>query len=77
LDRRIGVVGLEALANAAGGYLFTINGAGSGVFERLQAELSGYYLVGIQPDPRDRDGKGTLFASTCRGMARSCARAAS
>jgi len=56
-DRRIGVVGLEALANAAGGYMFTINGAGTTVFDRLQAELSGYYLVGIQPDPRDRDGK--------------------
>ncbi|HEY3043518.1 MAG TPA: hypothetical protein VGJ39_05820, partial [Vicinamibacterales bacterium] len=56
-DRRIGVVGLEALANAAGGSLLTINGAGTPVFERLQAELSGYYLVGIQPDPRDRDGK--------------------
>ena len=37
--------------------MFTINGAGISVFERLQAELSGYYLVGIQPDPRDRDGK--------------------
>jgi VWFA-related protein len=56
-DRRIGVVGLEALANAAGGYMFTINGAGAAVFERLQAELSGYYQVGIQPDARDRDGK--------------------
>lgn len=56
-DRRIGVVGLEALANAAGGYLFTINGAGAPVFDRLQAELSGYYLVGIQPSARDRDGK--------------------
>ena len=56
-DRRIGVVGLEALANAAGGYLFTINGAGTAVFDRLQAELSGYYLVGIQPDARDRNGK--------------------
>jgi tetratricopeptide (TPR) repeat protein len=55
--RRIGVVGLEALANAAGGSLFTINGAGTGVFDRLQAELSGYYLVGVQPDPRDRDGR--------------------
>jgi VWFA-related protein len=56
-DRRIGVVGLEALANAAGGSLFTINGAGTNVFDRLQAEISGYYLVGIQPDARDRDGK--------------------
>ena len=56
-DRRIGVIGLEALANAAGGYMFTINGAGTAVFDRLQAELSGYYLVGIQPDARDRNGK--------------------
>ena len=49
-DRRIGVVGLEALANAAGGSLLTINGAGNPAFDRLQTELSGYYLVGIQPD---------------------------
>jgi VWFA-related protein len=56
-DRRIGVVGLEALAAVAGGSLLTINGAGTPAFDRLQAELSGYYLVGIQPDPRDRDGK--------------------
>ena len=55
-DRRIGVVGMEALAAVAGGTLFTINGAGAPVFDRLQAELSGYYLVGVQPDRRDRDG---------------------
>jgi VWFA-related protein len=56
-DRRIGVVGLEALAKVARGGLFTINGAGAGVFERIQSEISGYYLVGIEPDARDRDGK--------------------
>ena len=58
LDRRqTGVMGLEALANAAGGSLFTMIGAGTQIFDRLQAELSGYYLIGIQPGPRDRNGK--------------------
>ena len=56
-DRRVRVAGLEALATAAGGHLFTISGAGTTVFDRLKAELSGYYLLGIQPDPRDRDGR--------------------
>jgi VWFA-related protein len=56
-DRRIGVVGMEALAKAARGSMFTINGAGTGVFERIQAEISGHYLVGVEPDRRDRDGK--------------------
>ena len=36
---------------SARGYMFTVNGAGTGAFDRLQAELSGHYLLGIQPDP--------------------------
>ena len=27
------------------------------MFDRLQQEISGYYLLGIEPDARDRDGK--------------------
>ena len=56
-DRRIGVLGLQALAKVARGYMFTVNGAGTGVFDRIQAELSGHYLLGIQPNRRDYDGK--------------------
>ena len=27
------------------------------LFERIESELSGYYLLGVESDPRDRDGK--------------------
>jgi hypothetical protein len=56
-DRRIRVLGLEALAKVARGYMFTVNGAGEGVFDRIHAELSGYYLLAIEPDRRDYDGR--------------------
>jgi hypothetical protein len=56
-DRRIGVVGIEALAKIARGALLTINGAGASAFDRIQQEISGYYLIGVEPDARDRDGK--------------------
>ncbi|HVH26576.1 MAG TPA: VWA domain-containing protein [Vicinamibacterales bacterium] len=56
-DRRIGVLGLEAMAKVARGDMFTINGAGTGVFDRIHAEISGHYLIGIEPDRRDYDGK--------------------
>ena len=56
-DRRIRVLGLEALTKVARGYMFTVNGAGAGVFDRIYAELSGHYLLSIEPDRRDSDGK--------------------
>ncbi len=48
---------LETLTAAAGGALFNLTGTGSAVFERISAELSGSYLLGVEPDARDRDGK--------------------
>ena len=30
--------------------MFTINGAGTGVFDRIHGEISGYYLLGVEPD---------------------------
>ena len=49
--------GLESLTLAARGALFNLTGTGAGVFDRISSELSGYYLLGIEPDTRDRDGK--------------------
>jgi VWFA-related protein len=49
--------GLEALAAAARGTLFTVTGTGSQLFSHIEAELSGYYLLGVESDPIDRDGK--------------------
>jgi VWFA-related protein len=49
--------GLETLTFAARGALFNLTGTGAAVFERISSELAGYYLLGIEPDARDRDGK--------------------
>jgi VWFA-related protein len=49
--------GLESLTLAARGALFNVTGTGAGVFDRISSELSGYYLLGVEPDARDRDGK--------------------
>jgi hypothetical protein len=57
-DRRLRVESLEALSAAARGAMFTITGSGVGVFERIEAELSGYYLLAVQSGPDDRDGRG-------------------
>ena len=56
-DRQARSEGLEALASAARGALFTVIGTGQTLFEHIEAELSGYYLLGVESDPRDRDAK--------------------
>jgi VWFA-related protein len=56
-DRAVQSEGLEMLAGAARGTMFTVTGTGASLFERIEAELSGYYLLGVESDPRDRDGK--------------------
>jgi VWFA-related protein len=56
-DRRTQLEGLEMLVGAARGAVFDVIGKPEGMFERLEAELSGYYLVGVESDPKDRDGK--------------------
>jgi VWFA-related protein len=49
--------GLESLTNAAGGTLLNLAGTGAAAFDRINTELSGYYLLGVEADARDRDGK--------------------
>lgn len=56
-DRRERRNGLEALTSAARGAMFDVAGTGASVFERVTNELSGYYLLGVEPDSRDQDGK--------------------
>ncbi len=56
-DRQARSEGLETLAGAARGALFTVTGTGQAIFDRIESEISGYYLVGVDSDPRDRDGK--------------------
>jgi tetratricopeptide (TPR) repeat protein len=56
-DREARSAGLETLVGAARGTIFNVSGSGAGFFERLNTELSGYYLLGVESDPGDRDGK--------------------
>lgn len=49
--------GLELLTSASRGALFNIIGTGAPVFQRIESELSGYYLLGVESSPADRDGK--------------------
>ena len=65
-DRQAQTEGLEMLAGASRGALFTVTGSGEALFDRISSELSGYYLLGVESDPRDRDGKPHRSASTCR-----------
>ena len=56
-DRQARSEGLGLLAGAARGTLFTIATSPEPIFERIASELSGYYLLGVESDPRDRDGR--------------------
>ena len=56
-DRYARAEGLELLTSASRGALFNIIGTGASVFDRIESELSGYYLLGVESSPVDRDGK--------------------
>lgn len=50
--------GLESLAGQTRGALHKLEaGSGAGVFTRISAELSGYYLLGFEPTDDDRSGR--------------------
>jgi VWFA-related protein len=56
-DRQAQSEGLELLAASSRGALFTVTGSAEGLFDRISSELSGYYLLGVESDGRDKDGK--------------------
>lgn len=56
-ERSFLVGGFETLVSAAGGTLFSTAGSGDNAFSRVALELSGYYLLGFEPQASDRDGK--------------------
>jgi VWFA-related protein len=70
-DRELRSQGLEQLASASRGILLNSAGADGRPLARIEAEISGYYLVGIESDPKDRDGKIHPIAVTVtrRGLA--------
>lgn len=48
--------GLEQLAAGMRGGLFTATASGAAIFDRISAELSGYYLLGFEPTQEDLSG---------------------
>lgn len=56
-DRDLQVQGLDLLAGMTRGATFRVYGSSDAVFERITLELSGYYLLGVETTPPDRDGK--------------------
>jgi VWFA-related protein len=56
-DRFLRREGLELLAGSSRGALFDVVGTGAAIFDRIEAELSGYYLLGVESNAVDRDGK--------------------
>ena len=56
-DRQARSEGMELLAGAARGTLFTVTGTGQPLFERIESEISGYYLLGVESDPKDKDAR--------------------
>ncbi len=49
--------GLAALAAQFGGTLHDVSSIGASAFDRISTEISGYYLLGIEPAARDRNGR--------------------
>ena len=56
-ERAVHEEGLIAVARIGGGEMFRIIADPDFAFERLASELSGYYLLGFEPEAGDRDGK--------------------
>jgi VWFA-related protein len=56
-DRAAREEGLQFVSSVGGGELFRVVADPDFAFARVASELSGYYLLGFEPDPGDRDGK--------------------
>jgi hypothetical protein len=48
--------GMDALASMARGAVFNVVGGAEDVYDRIARELTGYYLLGFEPQAGDRDG---------------------
>jgi VWFA-related protein len=55
-DRQVLAERLEVVTGAARGSLFDVFGSAAPVLDRIESELSGYYLLGVESHAADRDG---------------------
>ena len=69
-DRDLQVAGLEMLAGASRGSLYRINVSADFAFDRISRALDGYYLLGVESRPEDRNGRRHRIGvkSTRRGV---------
>jgi VWFA-related protein len=57
-DRDIYGRWLDQFSGAAGGVMIPVAfGDGTPAFDRILSETSAYYLLGVEPEPQDRDGR--------------------
>jgi VWFA-related protein len=56
-DRAAKEEGLQFVSSVGGGELFRVVADPDFAFSRVASELSGYYLLGFEPESGDRDGK--------------------
>jgi VWFA-related protein len=56
-DRRLRLEGIDALVGLSRGSTQLVSGGSTVAFERLSRELTGYYLLGFEPDKAEHDGK--------------------
>jgi VWFA-related protein len=56
-DRDLREAGLETLASRSRGSMFRVASNPQYIFERITTELSGHYMLGVEPSGKDRDGK--------------------
>ena len=63
-ERRAAIAGLDALTGAARGTAFEVIGSAENPFKRLAAEVSGYYLIGVEPEGTTATASPTKSGST-------------
>ena len=56
-DRDVRYAGLETLTSESKGGVFDVIGTGNVAFQRLEQEIAGYYLIGVESIPADTIGK--------------------
>ncbi len=56
-DRDLQIAGLEMLAGAARGSLYRINTSAEYAFDRISRAIDGFYLLGVESRPDDRNGR--------------------
>jgi VWFA-related protein len=62
LDHDLAARGMDMLVGRARGTYFAVANRGEWAFDRLALEMTGYYLLGFEPEADDRNGKSHAIA---------------